>query len=99
MCARVLDTAVSACEDKKSLLFGELRNTAGSRYYDLNRLGDCRKAWEDTLRIRKELLTHDDPQSKHASVTWYISNILSSGCYLQQLWKFGTRDWESKMGH
>ncbi|PMD12013.1 hypothetical protein NA56DRAFT_57621 [Hyaloscypha hepaticicola] len=62
VCKRVLETAVTACEDRKSLLYAELQNTSGSRYYNLNQLGDCRKAWEDTRRIRKELLPHDDKQ-------------------------------------
>jgi hypothetical protein len=58
-CARLVETASSACDDKSSLLYAELLNIAGARFYELNRLSDCRKAWEVTLRIRKERLPHD----------------------------------------
>lgn len=57
--ARVIETATAACEDKSSLIYSDLRSTAGSRFYDWNRLADCRKAWEDSLKIRRELLSHD----------------------------------------
>jgi len=36
-------------------------NLSGSLSYDLNRLSDCRNAWDITLRIRTEKLPHDDP--------------------------------------
>jgi hypothetical protein len=61
---RVVETARHACEDKTSLLYAYLLDTAGSRFYDLNRLSDCRLAWETVLKIRKERLSHDDPVSK-----------------------------------
>jgi hypothetical protein len=64
ICKKVLETAVKACEDRRSLLYAELQNTSGSRYYDLNQLRDCRTSWDETLRIRKELLPHDHKQSK-----------------------------------
>lgn len=67
MCNRVVETATGACDNKKSLLYADIRNTAGSRFYDLNELARCRRAWEDTLKIRKELLDHDHPQSKSTS--------------------------------
>jgi len=47
-----------------------VRNTAGGRFYDLNELARCRRAWEDTLKIRKELLDHDHPQSKRRSTSF-----------------------------
>jgi hypothetical protein len=30
---RVLETAISACEDKNSLLYADLRSTAGSHFF------------------------------------------------------------------
>lgn len=60
VCFRVIETAASACQDKNSLIYADLRNTAGSCYYELNRLGDCRKAWEETYRIRQRHLAHDN---------------------------------------
>jgi hypothetical protein len=61
---RVLETAISACEDKDSLLYADLRSTSGSRFYDLNLLSDCRNAWDEVLRIRKALLPDNSPESK-----------------------------------
>jgi hypothetical protein len=61
---RVIETAIAACEDKTSMLYARLVDTAGSRFFDLNRLSDCRVAWETALRIRKERLPHDSPLSK-----------------------------------
>ena len=62
---RVLDTAISACEDKNSLLYSELRSTAGSHFFDLNQLGQSQSAWNDSLRIRKKFLPHTSPGGKH----------------------------------
>ena len=53
---RVLETALSALEDKTSLLYARLVDTAGARFFDLNRLSDCRNSWETVLRIRKDML-------------------------------------------
>ena len=61
----VLGTAISACDNRNSLLYADLRNTAGSRFYDLNRLGDCRKAWDEALAIRKSFLPRDSPGSEY----------------------------------
>lgn len=57
---RILETAASACDNKSSLVYAEIRNTAGARYYDLNRLTDCRMAYEECMRIRQEHLSHKD---------------------------------------
>jgi hypothetical protein len=56
ICLRVVETAWSACEDKESLQYGTLCNLAGVAYYDLNRLGDCRKHFEKFLKIQEMLL-------------------------------------------
>jgi hypothetical protein len=69
---RVVETGIAACEDKTSMLYAQLVNTAGARFFDLNRLSECRRAWETVLRIRKERLPHDHPFSK------YIAQRLSS---------------------
>lgn len=63
--ARVTETAIGACDDKLSLGYAALLNINGSRFLDLNRLSDCRKAWESVLRIRKEKLkSHSDTLSE-----------------------------------
>jgi hypothetical protein len=67
VCGRVIETAIGACEDKTSMLYARLVDTAGSRYYDLNRLSDCRTSWETTLQIRRERLAHDHPFSKSSA--------------------------------
>ncbi|KAH8752637.1 P-loop containing nucleoside triphosphate hydrolase protein [Hyaloscypha finlandica] len=59
---RVLETALTACEDPKSLLYADLRDTAGTRFFNLNRLSDCHKAWDESLTIRKSLLSYDSPE-------------------------------------
>jgi len=61
----VLETALTACENRNSLLYADLRNTAGSRFYDLNRLGDCRKAWDEALAIRKSFLPPNSPGGEY----------------------------------
>lgn len=66
---RVLETAIGACEDKTSIFYARLVDIAGSRFFDLNRLSDCRNAWETTLRIRKERLDYDDHLSTHVAPT------------------------------
>jgi hypothetical protein len=64
---RVLETGIEACEDKTSMLYAQLVDTAGSRFFDLNRLSDCRNAWETALKIRRERLSHDSPYSKYTA--------------------------------
>jgi len=61
---QVLETAISACENRNSLLYAELRSTAGSRFYDLNKLGVCRKAWDEALAIRKSILPENSPRGE-----------------------------------
>ena len=67
MSGRVIETGIAACEDKTSMLYARLVNTAGSRFFDLNRLSECRSAWETALRIRRERLPHDNPFSKYTA--------------------------------
>jgi hypothetical protein len=60
MCLKMVETAWSACEDKDSLKYALLCHTAGSAYYELNRLTDCRKHWTRMMEIRAALLPEDD---------------------------------------
>ena len=60
VCLRIIETASSATEDQNSLQMAHLCNTAASCYYELNRIGDCRKNWEIALNIREILLDDDD---------------------------------------
>lgn len=56
----MVETAWTACEDKDSLKYATLCHTAGSAYYELNRLTDCRKYWTKMMEIRDALLPEDD---------------------------------------
>jgi tetratricopeptide (TPR) repeat protein len=58
---RVVNTAMNSCDDKTSLLYAQLLSITGSRFYDLNRLTECRDMWTAALKIRKDRLDHDDP--------------------------------------
>ena len=60
VCLRIIETASSATQDKNSLQYAHLCNTAASCYYELNRIGDCRQYWEIALKIRENLLDEDD---------------------------------------
>lgn len=55
-----MDTASAACDDKTSARYANLRNTAGACYFDLNRLQDCRRDWEEALSIQVKQFEHDD---------------------------------------
>ena len=84
MSGRVVETGIEACEDKTSILYSRLVDTAGSRFFDLNRLSDCRKAWETALKIRKERLSHDSPLSKYNSPIFpslCVLNVKVAGIY------------------
>ncbi|PVH73594.1 hypothetical protein DL98DRAFT_594860 [Cadophora sp. DSE1049] len=69
-CEEIFDTALTACQDKKSLLYSQLRGTQSGLFFDLNLLSKCREAWEETLQIREESLPHDDPH-----VAGMVSNL------------------------
>ncbi|KAH9220315.1 P-loop containing nucleoside triphosphate hydrolase protein [Leptodontidium sp. 2 PMI_412] len=68
-CEQIIDTALMACKDRKSLLYSRLRGTQGCLFFDLTLLSKCREAWEETLQIREEILPHDDP---------YVAGMLSN---------------------
>jgi hypothetical protein len=91
---RVLETGIEACEDKTSMLYAQLVDTAGSRFFDLNRLSDCRNAWETALKIRRERLSHDSPYSKYTAPIFLVYVLkCQSRRYIQQPWKPRNRVW------
>ena len=59
VCLRLIETAISATEEKDSLRYAHLCNTAASCYYELNKMAECRKHFEIVLRIREEQLPED----------------------------------------
>jgi hypothetical protein len=60
MCLKLFGTASAACEDKNSRTYATLCFIAGGAYYELNRLGECRKYWEQMMAIRDNLLSEND---------------------------------------
>jgi len=78
VCGRVIDTAKSACEEKMSIEYGKLCNTAGGLCIELNLLADCRAAFEETLRIWQQILPSNHPGM--ASAYSNLGNVeLASG--------------------
>ena len=59
-CNKVLETAKKCCNEKTSLLFSHLLNTAGASLFELNRLAASRLNLEESLRIRRQHLAPDD---------------------------------------
>lgn len=72
MSKRIVETAILACEDKTSLVYAQLLNISGSRFYDTNRLAECREVWENVLKVRLEHYAHNDPSSK---LSEYLINV------------------------
>ncbi|KAH8602772.1 P-loop containing nucleoside triphosphate hydrolase protein [Bisporella sp. PMI_857] len=60
ICIGVINTGWTACENYESLQYATLCNIAGSAYYELNKLADCRKNWEIFFRIQENLLPEHD---------------------------------------
>lgn len=56
----VIQVAKQICEEKESNIYSHLCNTQGCNYYDLNRVGDCRRNWELALGIREKLNAEPD---------------------------------------
>jgi tetratricopeptide (TPR) repeat protein len=82
VCSRVIETATSACVDKTSLLYARLMLISGNIAYDLNRLTECRNAWDITMRIRLNKLAHDDPAV--ASIYNNMGNLETAQGNLQE---------------
>lgn len=60
VCLRLVETAWLACDDKKSLQYAWLCNVAGCAYYELNKLGECRKCWTTFFNIQEASLQEND---------------------------------------
>jgi tetratricopeptide (TPR) repeat protein len=76
-CLTLVETASAACEDKNSARYANLRNTAGTCYFEMNRLQDCRRDYEVALAIQEHQSAHDD-----SKVTYMYHNMgnLETGC-------------------
>ncbi|KAH9205993.1 P-loop containing nucleoside triphosphate hydrolase protein, partial [Leptodontidium sp. 2 PMI_412] len=53
---------LQACVDKESLVCAELQLIDGCHHYELNQLAECRKSWEESLRVRLKCLDKDHPR-------------------------------------
>jgi len=61
MCLELFQSAQLACGDKTdTLAYAALCSVAGSTYYELNKLADCRKNWEISAQIHEKLLGEND---------------------------------------
>ena len=56
----LLDTAYQTVPDKQSALYAHLCNSAAVVYFEQNNLTPCRRANENSIRIRKAVLAPDD---------------------------------------
>jgi tetratricopeptide (TPR) repeat protein len=76
-CLTLVDTASAACEDKTSVRYSNLRNTAGTCYFDMNRLQDCRRDYEIAFAIQDNQSGQDDTK-----VSYMLHNMgnLETGC-------------------
>jgi tetratricopeptide (TPR) repeat protein len=74
-CLTLVETASAACDDKNSPRYANLRNTAGTCYFDMNRLQDCRRDYEIALAIQENEL-HE------AKIAYMYHNMgnLETGC-------------------
>ena len=59
---KMLEVALDVCDDKTSLSYAHLKNTAGASFFELNKLQDCREAYETTFKIRSQHLPADDEE-------------------------------------
>ena len=66
-----------ACEEKDSLQYATLCNVAGGAYYELNKLGECRKNWERFLQLQESKLSEDDIE---VNTHIYHQKILECSC-------------------
>jgi tetratricopeptide (TPR) repeat protein len=76
-CKTLYETASTACEDKNSARYANLRNTSGACYFDLNKLQDCRRDWEIALAIQEDEGDHDDTK---AAYMYHNMGNLETGC-------------------
>ncbi|KAG4441817.1 hypothetical protein IFR05_002681 [Cadophora sp. M221] len=58
--AQVTATGLQAIQDKESMAYAELLLIDGCHHYDMNELADCRKSWEESLRVRLMLVDKND---------------------------------------
>jgi hypothetical protein len=81
MCLKLVHSAQLACGDNTdSLAYATLCNVAGSAYYELNKLADCRKNWEISAQIQEKLLGENDLEVRLSRTSFFTSlfRVLSS---------------------
>jgi hypothetical protein len=81
MCLKLVHSAQLACGDNTdTLAYGTLCNVAGSAYYELNKLADCRKNWEISAQIQEKLLGENDLEVRLSRTSFFTSlfRVLSS---------------------
>jgi len=61
---QIIKIGYDACQDKESLQYADLCNTAGVCYLEKNLVAQCREALETSFHIREAKLPPDDIDSK-----------------------------------
>ena len=74
MCLRLTETAAVACLDTESLQYAALCMTAGSAYYELNQVSECRKKWELSMQIREAKLPKGHLEVKTPELQNHLSH-------------------------
>ncbi|PVH79053.1 hypothetical protein DL98DRAFT_633450 [Cadophora sp. DSE1049] len=61
-CGSLTTTGLLACQNVESMAKAHLLLTDGCRWYEMNNLVECRRVWEESMRIREKLLPRDHPE-------------------------------------
>lgn len=73
----MIENGIMGCSDRTTLHYVGLCLTKGACFFELNRLADCRKAWEEAQRVHKGRLKRDEPIGRRPFVFLHlISQIL-----------------------
>jgi hypothetical protein len=78
MCLKLVQTGFG--DNTDLLAYATLCNTAGSAFYELNKLADCRKNWEISAQIQEKLLGENDLEVRLSRTALFtpLSRVLSS---------------------
>jgi tetratricopeptide (TPR) repeat protein len=64
-CLQLVNTASNACKDKDSTVYAHLKIAAGTCYFDMNKLKDCRRDYEIALAIQEREGENNDLKASY----------------------------------
>ena len=76
---RIANIGYGLCDERESLDYAHLRNTAGSCYHELMELNHARVAWEEALAVRKKLFA--EPEELANTISNYANLAFSEGLH------------------